>query len=269
MTPLVLTLRGHPDQRLDMSALVPQKLAGKSIREIERIEIQTTRERVTLGDAFKIRKGNPAAVRLNGGSDRLDRIAAEMSDGEIIVEGDVGQQAGRQMKGGRLLICGSAGPWAASGMGGGTIEIGRHAGERLAGPLNGETAGMRGGLVIVRGNAGEHVGDRLRRGTIIVEGHAGRFAGSRMIAGTIILVQSVGAMPGTLMCRGTIVMADKTCELLPTFSDCGRQDLVFARIMASALRPVSARVAALIRRPLRRLAGDMAALGKGEIWLVD
>jgi len=269
MTPLVLTLRCRPDQRLDMSALVPQKLTGKTIREIARIELQTTRERVTLGDVFKIRKGSPATIRLDGGCDRLDKIAAGMTEGEIIVEGDVGQQAGRLMKGGRLLICGSAGPWAASGMSGGTIEIGRHAGERLAAPLGGETAGMRGGLVIVHGDAGERAGDRLRRGTIIVEGRAGPFAGSRMIAGTMILAQSVGPMPGTLMGRGTIVMADKRCELLPTFMDCGRQDLVFARVMAIALKPASAKAAALIRRPLRRLAGDMAALGKGEIWLVD
>ena len=53
-------------------------------------------------------------------------------------------------------------------------------------------AGMRGGVVVVRGNAGERAGDRLRRGTIIVEGQAGAHAGSRMIAGTLILRRRAG-----------------------------------------------------------------------------
>jgi len=37
MTPLVLTLRRRPDQRLDMSPLVPQRLAGKRAAEIGKI----------------------------------------------------------------------------------------------------------------------------------------------------------------------------------------------------------------------------------------
>ena len=36
--------------------------------------------------------------------------------------------------------------------------------------------GMSGGLVIVRGHAGDRVGDRMRRGTIIVEGNVGGYA---------------------------------------------------------------------------------------------
>ena len=36
---------------------------------------------------------------------------------------------------------------------------------------------MRGGIVVVRGNAGERAGDRMRRGPIVVEGAAGAFAG--------------------------------------------------------------------------------------------
>ena len=42
---------------------------------------------------------------------------------------------------------------------------------------------MRGGVVVVRGDAGARAADRLRRGMIIVEGSAGAHAGSRMIAG--------------------------------------------------------------------------------------
>ncbi|MGA9199878.1 MAG: formylmethanofuran dehydrogenase subunit C, partial [Pseudolabrys sp.] len=55
----------------------------------------------------------------------------------------------------------------------GTGEISGHAGERIGGPLAGETVGMRGGVVVVRGDAGARAGDCMRRGLIIVEGKTG------------------------------------------------------------------------------------------------
>ena len=87
-------------------------------------------------------------------------------------------------------------------------------------PLEGEMEGATGGLLIVRGNAGERAGDRLRRGTILIEGSAGDFPGSRMIAGTLIVLKECGKLPGYLMRRGTIVLANPP-ELAPTFVDCG------------------------------------------------
>lgn len=265
MKPLVLTLRARPRQRLDLSPLVPSLLAGRSAAEIARIELQTTRERITVGDVFRLRMGDAQLIRLEGGCDRLDRVGCAMTDGEMVVEGDVGAQAGRLMSGGRLTISGSAGPWAASGLRGGTITIGGGASERLGGPLAGETAGMRGGMVVVRGNAGERAGDRLRRGTIVIEGEAGAYAGSRMIAGTLVVRRKAGPFPGYLMSRGTILLGAEVEAFSPTFVDCGVHDLVAMRLMAAFLRGSNPRAAALLRKPLRRLAGDMAVLGKGEI----
>src|SRR5260370_28534345 len=43
--PLVLALRQRPDQRLDLSPLVPHLLAGKAAAPIQRIELQTTKHR--------------------------------------------------------------------------------------------------------------------------------------------------------------------------------------------------------------------------------
>jgi formylmethanofuran dehydrogenase subunit C len=263
--PLVLTLRERPDQRLDCSPLVPFRLAGKSAAEIAKLPLQTTRVPITVGDIFRLRMGEAAQVRIEGGSDRLDQVGQDMSGGEIVVEGDVGLQAGRMMAGGRLTVRGSAGHWAASGMKGGVIEIGGSAGDRLGGPLAGETAGMRGGVVIVRRNAGERAGDKLRRGVIVIERDAGAHAGSRMIAGTVIVRGKAGPLPGYLMHRGTIVLG-ADAELSPTFIDCGVHALLAMRLLASFVQPHSARAAALLRKPLRRLAGDMAALGKGEIF---
>jgi len=266
MKPLVLTLRGRPDQRLDLAPLVPHRLAGMTAAEIERLELQTTRRRVILADAFRLRMGDAAQIRIEASCDRLDRIGHEMTGGEIVVEGDVGARAGRLIADGRLTIHGDAGPWAASGMKGGAIEIFGNAGDRLGGPIAGEIAGMRGGVVVVRGRVGERAGDRMRRGTIVVEGAAGAYAGSRMIAGTLVVVGRTGALPGYLMKRGTIALGDGSEELSPTFIDCGVHDLIASRLMASFIEGYSARAAKLFRRPLRRFAGDMATLGKGEIF---
>jgi len=266
--PLVLTLRRRPEQRLDVSPLVPDRLIGKTAAEIAAIELQTTHAPVTAGDIFRLQMGDAHKIRIENACDRLDGIGLAMTDGEIVVEGSVGIEAGRLMGGGRLTIIGDAGPWAASAMKGGTIEITGNAGDRLGGPRAGETAGMRGGIVVVRGNAGERAGDRMRRGMILVEGGAGRYAGCRTIAGTLVVRRTVGPLPGYLMRRGTIVLGGATDTFSPTFVDCGVHDLLALRLMARYVIAVSPRLATLLRRPWRRLAGDMAVLGKGEILTV-
>jgi formylmethanofuran dehydrogenase subunit C len=242
--PLALTLRQTPEQRLDMSPLVPHRLAGKTAAEIARIELQTTRVRVTVGDIFRLRMGDAGQIQIENACERLDCIGHDMTDGEIVVQGDVGIQAGRMMRGGRVS----------------------NAGDRLGGPLAGEMTGMRGGIVIIRGHAGERAGDRLRRGTILVEGGAGRYAGCRMIAGTLAVRRKVGPLPGYLMRRGTLILGEGAGALSPTFVDCGTHDLVALRIMALFVETYSPRLASVLRQTRRRFAGDMAVSGKGEIF---
>ncbi len=266
MKALVLALRTNPDARLDLSPLVPHRLSGMTAAEIAKLELQTGRHRITVGDIFRVSGGDTQHIRIEGATDRLDQIGQDMAGGEIVVEGDVGNQAGRLMTGGRLSIKGSAGRWVASGMAGGHIEIAGAAGDRLGGPLAGEMAGMRGGVVVIRGDVGERVGDRLRRGTIIVEGRSGALAGSRMIAGTLMLRRGAGPLPGYLMRRGTIVLAGGCDELSPTFLDCGVHDLIAVRLLAAFVKDHSTVAASALRLPLRRLAGDMAVLGKGEMF---
>jgi len=240
-------------------------VAGRSAAEIERIELQTTRRRVSVGDVFRLRMGEPERIRIDGSCDRLDRIGHAMTGGEVFADGDVGTQAGRLMAGGTLIIAGNTGPWAASGMKGGLLEVRGATGAFLAAPLAGEMAGMRGGLVIVRGRAGERAGDRMRRGTIVIEGEAGAYAGSRMIAGSLLIAKKAGPLPGYLMKRGSIVLGAGCEALSPTFVDCGYHELLAMRLWAGILHPHSKKAATLLRRPLQRLAGDMAVLGKGEI----
>ena len=266
MTALRLTLHAQPDQRLDLSPLTPDRLAGLDVVAIQALPLHTTRHRVTVGDIFHVHHGDPTEIVIEGGSERFDRVGEAMRTGTLTVQGDVGQQAGRLLAGGTLLIQGNTGGWAASGQRGGTLEITGNTGPFLGGPLSGERTGMRGGIVVVRGNAGERAADRLRRGFVIIEGDAGPYAGSGMFAGTLIVCGGAGALPGILMRRGTIILG-KPADLAPTFIAAGHVELVFTTLLARAAAPFSAKAAACVRAAGTRYAGDMAVLGKGELFV--
>jgi formylmethanofuran dehydrogenase subunit C len=266
MTALRLVLRAPPDQRLDLSPLTPDRLADLSPAEIAALPLQTTRHRLTVGDLFHIHHGDPAEIVIEGGSARFDRVGQGMRAGTLTVQGDVGQQAGRLMTGGRLLIRGNTGFWAASGLRGGMLEITGDTGDHLGGPLAGERTGMRGGIVRVRGSAGPRAADRLRRGLIVIERDAGAFAGSGMVAGTLVVCGGAGALPGILMRRGTIVLG-RPADLLPTFVASGQAQLVFTHLLERAVASVSEKAAACVKAAGMRYAGDMAVLGKGELFV--
>ncbi len=268
MTGLTFKLRAQPGERLDLSPLVPGALASLSVAEVERLPIGTTRQGVSVADVFSV-SGSPGdTLTFEGGSDRLDFVGASHGGGTILVEGDVGAYAGRHMSAGRLEIRGNAGPFLASGLKGGFITVAGDAGESVGGPRTGERFGMEGGAVVVSGAVGARAGDRMRRGTIIGKGRCGPLAGVRMMGGTIWAEGGFGGAPGTMMRRGTLI-APSVERLAATFVDCGRHDLLVLRIMSAYFTALLGALAPKpIAAPVRRFAGDMAALGKGEILLL-
>lgn len=266
MSALVFKLKQEPQQRLDLSLLVPHNLAGKNQKQIASIVIGTNREKLRVGDIFNVKPGEADNICFSAGSERFDRVGLGLGAGTITVKGDVGICAGRLMSAGTLVIEGSAGHWAASGLTGGRVSVGGDCGDFLGGPLAGEMAGMRGGHVHIKGSAGARAGDRLRRGVIIVDGKAGPFAGSRMIAGTLIVSGKAGRLPGYLMRRGTIVLGKGAEGYSPTFIECGAGSATILGLMARDFREIGLAPAALKRRNFVRLGGDTAVLGKGEIF---
>jgi len=263
--PLLFALRHAPTQRLDLSALTPDRLAGRALKEIEAIEIGTTKVVVKVGDVFKLRSGDPRALHFEGGSENFDFVGAKLLPGfSIRVEGDVGFGLARNAKGGEITVAGDAGAHAASGMSGGTVYIEGDAGDFLCGPLAGEIAGMSGGRVVVRGNVGARAGDRLRRGVVIIEGDAGADFGARAIAGTIILNGKAEGRIGYLNKRASLVLAHAR-DFGPTYVDCGAHNFAFAKLYARALAQDSRRAARTLSQKLQRFAGDTAVYGKGEI----
>ena len=242
MKPFTFTLRQEPPQRVDLSALTPDRLAGKSAAQIEQIEIGTTRASTKVGDLFKIAEGDLKNVRYEGGSSRFDLIGAKLlPDFAIHVEGDVGAQLGRLAKGGRITVCGSAGPFAASG------NLGRTYRDQAATWAIFSRGRSRASLPAWRAGAWSCAAGPARAPAIgcgaafsIVEGDAGEDVGSRVIAGTIfVLGQSQGRI-GYLNKRGSIVLSRGDC-FGPTYVDCGAHDLTFARLFARSLKSDSPR----------------------------
>src|SRR5690606_27925026 len=166
MKALTFTLRGEPPERLDLSPLTPQGLAGLDKRTIGNIRLGQSKLASTVGDVFRVSGSDTGSIVFDGGSARFDGVGTGLTEGTIRVAGDVGAQAGRAMRGGQLIVEGDAGPHAGSGMRGGRLEILGSAGDHLGGPLPGELAGMNGGVLVVRGRAGAFAADRMRRGLI-------------------------------------------------------------------------------------------------------
>jgi formylmethanofuran dehydrogenase subunit C len=265
MSGLTFRLTTAPQERLDLSHLTTKRLASMPLADVLKLDIGSTKSGLKLGDVFTV-SGKPGdTVKIQGATGRLDFVGAELDHGTIIVEGDVGVGAGRNMRGGRLDIRGDAGTLLGSGISGGEIFVKGSAGSQVGGLSPGDKFGMTGGLIAIEGHAGDRAGDRMRRGTIFIRGKCGAFAGSRMVGGTIWSELGFGTDPGLLLRRGTLI-GPSVERMLPTFADAGKHDLVVLRIL---WRYMTAALGPLAPRPLagtvRKYAGDLATVGKGEI----
>ncbi|MBP0615128.1 formylmethanofuran dehydrogenase subunit C [Jiella mangrovi] len=267
MTGLTFRKKSEPQERLDLSPLVPSRLKGLTRKDMAGVVVGTTRLRLTVGDLFDISGDDAAEICFEGGSPRFDRIGEAMDAGEIRVDGDAGNRLGRAMSGGRITVEGSVGGHAGSAMSGGVIRIAGDCGERLGGPLAGEMAGIKGGTIVVAGKAGPRAGDRMRRGVISIMGDAEDDVGSRMIAGSIIVGGRAGGTPGRLMKRGTLFLCGGAEHLAPTFLDNGPADLLIFSVMAREFSKGVVGPVGFDGMAMRRLGGDTAVLGLGEIFL--
>lgn len=265
MSGLTLTLRQEPEQRLDLSRLTPQKLATLAISDIEKIELAGGKNRVSVGDCFLVSGTDVDSVTFEGGSCRLDNIGAEMSGGSIRVVGDAGARLARRMTAGSIIVEGSVGPFAASQMLDGRVEVMGNAGDFTGGPIAGEMRGMCGGTLIVRGRAGDRLGDRMRRGMIVVLGGCGDYAGSRMIAGTIVIAGGSGNLPGYLMRRGSILLDRAPQSISPSFVENGPWFSAFASLLERHLIRDEIVDYPFLGDGPARFVGDNAVHGKGEL----
>lgn len=267
MSALTLTLKDKSVGALDLSVLTPAALSGMKPTAMRRLRLPVGTRTMAVGDLFEISGDDAGTLRLAGLHGACHRIGRGMREGRIEVKGQVGDELGREMRGGEIRVSGHAGSGAGMGMLGGYLQIDGSAGDALGGMTPGATRGMNGGVLVVGGNVGARCGERMRRGLVVVGGDAGEYLGDRMLAGTIAVFGRSAAHAGFGMRRGTLLLAHAPSHSDPAYRDCGEFELGILTIMREYLagfHPAHAKRLAMFSRA-RRLSGDMAYGGKGEI----
>jgi formylmethanofuran dehydrogenase subunit C len=236
----------------------PDVFAGKSQGEIAQLQLWEGNRQRALSDLFTTKgesgdKPKEVAIKILGDLSKVRRIGACMTDGEIMVQGDVGMHVGEEMKGGTIVVEGNAGSWVGAAMRGGTIEVNRNAGDYIGGAYRGSAEGMKGGTIIIQGNAGVEVGCHMRKGVIRVHGEVGQFVGIRMKDGAILVQGKAGERAGAFMTGGKIVLCNYIPSVLPTFTIDGFKSKV--------------RIEEEIKKPFYVFVGDLTEQGKGKLYV--
>jgi formylmethanofuran dehydrogenase subunit C len=266
---LTLTLRAAPAAPVLAEVLCPDRLAGLSRPEIERLELWHGNRRAALGELFDVSGAGADDVRVVGDLARIAGLGAGMAGGRLTLAGTAGPHAGAGMRDGELVVEGHAGDWAGAEMRGGRLVVRGSAGRRLGGAYAGSRAGMRGGEIVVHGDAGEEAGAGLRRGLIAVAGRVGDAAGLSALAGTIVALGTLGAQPGAGMRRASIV-ATTAATLLPTYGRACTYRPPFVRLCLRRLRELGLPVTdTQIDGRYTRWSGDGLELGRGEILILE
>ena len=266
MSALTLKLKTKPNQRVDMSPLSCQLLKDKAPSEIGAIKLYSGKARIRVDELFQISGSNTQKIVIENSCEKLDSIAKDLDGGQITVKGNVGAYLAQEMKSGIVEINGDAGIFAACEMKEGLLTINGNVDDFLGGALIGNKQGMKGGIVLVKGNAGERVGDHMRRGMILIEGDTGDYCGSRMTAGTIAVMGETGNFLGYAMRRGTLLLWNQP-QLLATFNDCGSHTLSFLPLLFNSFKKLDSKFSdtRIAFNRVQRYGGDLSEMGRGEI----
>jgi len=267
--PLILTTRSVATAPLaiDLTGIVPQRVAPLSLAEITRLPVTANGRRCNLGEIFTA-EGDPAdrEIECRGDFSRVHRVAAGMTCGVMRIAGSVGRHAGEAMGGGRLEIDGDAGDWLACELAGGDVFVAGGAGDNVAAALPGSTTGMRGGRVIVAGHVGHLLASRLRRGVVAVGGRCGAAPGFEMRAGTVVIGGMVGSQPGLGMKRGSVIALTDRPRPPATFRTGAAWRPPFLHLLLRSLAAAGFGPAARFSPGnWRQWHGDSLAGGRGEI----
>ena len=244
---IVARLRAPLDRRADLSGLLPSGWTTLGAEELARRPVRVDGRAVAAGELFELHGSAAGRLRLEGGLETADRIAAGLTEGVVEVDGDAGDELGLAMAGGAVVVRGNAGARA----GGAAPEARR---------------GMTGGELVVLGNTGPEAGNRMRRGLLAIGGRSGSHTGAGMIAGTLVLLGAAGEATGLWSKRGSIV-ALGPIAVPPTYRLACTYQPVHLRLILSRLRarfglPLEERH---LSGFYHRYSGDLADLGRGEI----
>ncbi|HJJ43984.1 MAG TPA: formylmethanofuran dehydrogenase subunit C [Methanocorpusculum sp.] len=223
MRRITLTLKEdiNPYLPIEAESICPSTLSKK----ID-VTVFVGNEEKKLKDVFDIRvdgeASGPAATEiiLVGDFHQVKRVGEYMTDGKIIIEGDIGMHCGDFMHGGTIEIYGNAGDWLGREMLDGKIICHGNAGDYCGSGYRGGRKGVRGGEIIVEGSVGDYCAECLFGGLVHVKGNAGLHAGSNMKGGKL-LIEGDCLMPCGDMFAGEATVYGHVIDFLPTFRQKG------------------------------------------------
>ncbi|MBL9123077.1 MAG: formylmethanofuran dehydrogenase subunit C [Planctomycetaceae bacterium] len=267
--PLRLSLRATTTIPLELDQVTPERLAGLSAAQIERLPIRHGNRNAALADWFEVSgEADDLQLEFTGeGLASLHGVGCGMTRGSIQIAGDAGRHLGARMSGGEIRVAGNAGDWVGAEMRGGLIHVGGNAGDAAGCAYRGSPRGMLGGTLLIRGAAGAEVGRAMRRGLIAIGGDAGDALGYGLLAGTIVVGGNLGIRAGANMKRGTIVqLGSASPTLLPTFARACHLRPTFWRVLTRHLRQLRFPLPDETEdREFELFKGDLLAGGRGDL----
>ena len=190
----------------------------------------------------------------------------------VWIEGDLRRVrgVGETMSIGELIVEGDVGDSFAAGLRGGSVVVRGNAGDRVGAAMPGASKGMTGGEIVVTGSVGERAGERMRRGLLVVGGDTGDHTAHAIIAGTVVVLGRAGANAGRGSKRGSIVAAGGI-DVPETYRYACTYEPTYLRLLFNDLRrrhqlPIDD---AIVGARYRRYCGDAGEPGKGEILALD
>ena len=120
---ITLQLREPGTMPIEADGICPDRTIGRSRAEIQALPAFYGRRKVTVGALFTVEGEDSDHILVEGDLSHVKRIGQGMSQGRIIVRGDVGLHVGAYMRGGEILVEGNAGDWVGAQMQGGRIWI--------------------------------------------------------------------------------------------------------------------------------------------------
>ncbi len=246
---------------VEAESISPDVFAGKNMDEIQKLPVWEGNKQRTLSDLFQMEgempeKAENLGIHVHGDVQKVRRIGAGMSSGEIVVYRDAGIHLGEEMKGGKITVGGNAESWVGGMMRGGIIEVKGNAGDYVGAAYRGSVKGMRGGTIIIHGNAGNELGCFMRKGLIKVYGNTAQFTGIHMKDGAILVMGDSAARAGAEMTGGKIVVKGRIDDVLPTFTI----DSVKAKVKVDGDE---------VTGPFYLFLGDTTEEGEGKLYVAQ
>jgi len=127
---VTVSLRAPLTEPLRVEGLTADRVAVLSECEISALPVWLGARKARLGDFFDVKGERSDRLRVVGAPTNVHGIAAGMTGGELVIDGDGGRAVAQGMTGGLVVVGGDVGVDAARSMIAGTLVVFGRTGER-------------------------------------------------------------------------------------------------------------------------------------------